>query len=95
MVIDKGTNDREFILDGEKIEEVQQFEYLGSMINSVASDSTTEIKQRLAMARSTTQNMVKIWEKQRTVNRFETPISCEQLLLQLLPMDVSHAMEGR
>ena len=31
------------------------------MIN-VASDSTTEIKRRLAMARSTTQNMVKIWK---------------------------------
>ncbi len=59
MVIDKGTNDREFILDSEKIEEVRQYEYLGSMIN-VASDSTTDIKQRLAMARSTTQNMVKI-----------------------------------
>ena len=28
MVIDKGTDDREFILDGEKIEEIQQFEYL-------------------------------------------------------------------
>ncbi len=51
MVIDKGTHDREFILDGEMLDKSSSFEYLGSMIN-VASDSTTEIKQRLAMARS-------------------------------------------
>jgi hypothetical protein len=29
MVMDKDSDDRYFILDGEKIEEVQQFEYLG------------------------------------------------------------------
>ena len=61
MVIDKDSDGRDFILDGEKIDEVQQFEYLGSMITT-KSDSTTDIKRRLAMARSTTQNMVNIWK---------------------------------
>ena len=51
----------DFVVDGVKIDEVQQFNYLGSMITT-KSDSTTDIKRRLAMARSTTQNMAHIWK---------------------------------
>lgn len=61
MVIDKESDDRDFMLDGDRIEVVQQFEYLGSMINT-ESDTTTEIKRRLAIARTATQNMVNIWK---------------------------------
>ena len=61
MVMDKQSSGEEFLLDGQKIDEVQDFEYLGSLIN-IKSDSTTEIKRRLAIARTTTQNMLSIWK---------------------------------
>jgi hypothetical protein len=61
MVMDKSTEESDFLLDGEKIEVVQQFDYLGSMINT-ESDSTPEIRRRIAMAKNTTQNMVNIWK---------------------------------
>ncbi len=50
-----------YIVDGQQIEEVKQFEHLGSMINN-NGDSTTKIKRRLAMARTTIQSMSKIWK---------------------------------
>ena len=58
MVIDKQSSGENFLLDGQVIEEVSEFGYLGSLINK--SDSTTEIKHRLAIARTTTQNMLNI-----------------------------------
>ena len=61
MVLDPSRTDDDFVLDGQQIEEVQQFEYLGSLIDN-KSDSTTEIKRRLAIARNTMQNMVNIWK---------------------------------
>ena len=48
-------------MDGQQIEEVQEFDYLGSLVN-IRSDSTTEIRRRLAIARNTTQNMMNIWK---------------------------------
>ena len=48
MVIDKQSSGEDFLLDGQVIEEVSEFGYLGSLINT-KSDSTTEIKRRLAM----------------------------------------------
>ena len=61
MVLDRNSTGEEFFIDGQQIEEVKQFDYLGSMINN-NGDSTTEIKRRLAMARTTTQSMSKIWK---------------------------------
>jgi hypothetical protein len=61
MVVDRDRTNDEFVIDGQQIEEVKQFEYLGSMINNIG-DSTTEIKRRLAMARSTVQSMTNIWK---------------------------------
>ena len=61
MTIDKQSSGEDFLLDGQVIEEVSEFGYLGSLINT-KSDSTTEIKCRLAIARTTTQNMLNIWK---------------------------------
>ena len=61
MVIDRDSTDDDFVLDGQKIDVVDDFEYLGSLIN-IKSDSTNEIRRRLAIARRTTQNMIMIWK---------------------------------
>ena len=61
MVVDKGRERKEdFILDGDKIEEVESFVYLGSLIN-IKGSSTQEIRRWLAMGRGAVQNMVSIW----------------------------------
>ena len=49
MVLNKNDTGADFLLDGQNIEVVKQFEYLGSLIN-YKCDSTTEIKRRLAIA---------------------------------------------
>ena len=69
MVIDKQSSGEDFLLDGHVIEEVSEFGYLGSLINT-KSDSTTEIKRRLAIARTTTQK-----RKIVTCPKFEKPLS--------------------
>ena len=47
MVVDKGRErKKEFVLDGEKIEEVEDFVYLGSLINTKCS-SAQETRRRL------------------------------------------------
>ena len=62
MVVDKGRERKEdFVLDGEKIEEVDIFVYLGYLINTKGS-SAQEIRRRLAMGRGAVQNMVSIWK---------------------------------
>ena len=62
MVVDKDRERKEdFVLDGEKIEEVESFVYLGSLINTKGS-SAQEIRRRLAMGRGAVQNMASIWK---------------------------------
>ena len=61
MFLDKEDTGADFSLDGQTIDVVQQFEYLGSLINT-KSDSSTEIKRRLAIARKTLQDMSSIWK---------------------------------
>ena len=61
MVVDRDNNNTDFTIAGNKIEVVNQFEYLGSIINN-KGESTTEIRRRLAMARSTVQSMSHIWK---------------------------------
>ncbi|XP_072050236.1 uncharacterized protein [Amphiura filiformis] len=53
MIVDAGRNDTDanFSLEGDFIEEVESFEFLGSIINT-KSDCTQEIKRRLAIARA-------------------------------------------
>ena len=60
MVVDRNRTE-DFAIDGQQIEEVSQFEYLGSMINNIG-DSTLEIKRRLTIAKSTVQSMQNIWK---------------------------------
>ena len=62
MVVDKDRERKEdFVLDGENIEAVESFVYLGSLINTKGS-SAQEIRRRLAMGRGAVQNMVSIWK---------------------------------
>ena len=55
------TSGNNFSVDGEVIEEVESFEFLGSIIN-IKSDCTQEIKRRLAIARNVVQSMAKLWK---------------------------------
>ena len=62
MVVDNNrTGHADFMLDGEKIDVVDDFIYLGSLIDCDGS-SRKEVKRRLTMARSTTINMATIWK---------------------------------
>ncbi|XP_072020234.1 uncharacterized protein [Amphiura filiformis] len=63
MIVDAGRNktDANFSLDGDFIEEVESFEFLGSIINT-KSDCTQEIKRRLAIARGVVSNLTKLWK---------------------------------
>ena len=64
MVVDKNrTDDQRFILNGEELEEVKSFVYLGSLINTEVS-CMPEVNRRLCMARSTIENMTTIWKSQ-------------------------------
>ena len=64
MVVDKNrTDDHKFILNGEELEEVKSFVYLGSLINTEVS-CMPEVNRRLCMARSTIENMTTIWKCQ-------------------------------
>ena len=51
----------EFMLGEEKIEEVDNFVYLGSVIDT-SCKSSKEIRKRLAMAKTAVQNMLNIWK---------------------------------
>ena len=63
MVVDRNRTKGDFTIDGQQIEEVSQFEYLGSMINNIGDDTdTVKIKRRLEIARSTVQSMQNIWK---------------------------------
>ena len=62
MVLDKGRERKEdFVLDREKIEEVESFVYLGSLIN-IKGSSAQEIRRGLAMDRGAVQSTVSIWK---------------------------------
>ncbi|XP_071488566.1 uncharacterized protein [Diadema antillarum] len=63
MVVDgeRSFADGVFSLDGDVIEEVESFEFLGSIIDT-KGDCSQEIKRRLAMARNVVQSMTKLWK---------------------------------
>ena len=61
MVVDRDNNNTDFTVAGNKIEVVNRFEYLGSIITN-KGESTTEMRRRMTMARSTLQNMSLIWK---------------------------------
>ena len=62
MVVDSNRTDRsDFVLAGKKIDEVEEFIYLGSLIN-IDGSSKNEVRRRLAMAHTTVQSMATIWK---------------------------------
>ena len=63
MVVDKNRTYDQFILNGEELEEVKSFVYLGSLINTEVS-CTPEVSRILCMVRSTIENMTTIWKSQ-------------------------------
>ena len=63
MAVDKGRESKEdFVLDGEKIEEVERCAYLGSLIN-IKDSSAQEIGRWLAMGRGAVQIIVSMEEQ--------------------------------
>ena len=70
MVVDKNR----FILNGEELEEVKSFVYLGSLINTEVS-CMPEVNRRLCMARSTIENMTTIWKSQAICKSLELRIA--------------------
>ena len=73
-VVDKNrTDDHKFILNGEELEEVNSFVYLGSLINTEVS-CMPEVNRRLCMARNTIENMTTIWK---------SPAICKSLKLRI------------
>jgi hypothetical protein len=67
MVIDRNrTVRRDFVLDNDKIEEVEDFIFLGSLISSKGG-SLLEIKRRLGMGRSAVQRLATIW-RSKSIN---------------------------
>ena len=63
MDTDKCKNQAVIKIDGEEIERVNNFEYLGARIEATGK-STPEIRRRLAMAGSKLKKMEKIWKGQ-------------------------------
>ena len=66
MVISKTEIQANILINNEKIEQVTSFTYLGADLNQ-QNDHSTEIRRRLAMARTSTTKLWKIW-KDRSVN---------------------------
>lgn len=61
MTTDDNYDQRTFDMDGDEIEVVNDFRLLGSMINTKAT-STEEVKQRIAIGKSTMKSMDKIFK---------------------------------
>ena len=75
IVVDKNrTDDHKFILNGEELEEVKSFVYLGSLINTEVS-CMPEVNRRLCMARSTIENITTIWKSQAICKRLKLRIA--------------------
>ena len=60
MQIDKTTMEKEIYVNGEKLEVVENFEYLGSLITN-NGDTMTEIKWRLSIALQRLKQLNKLW----------------------------------
>ena len=66
MAISKTEIQANILINNEKIEQVSSFTYLGADLNQ-QNHHSTEIRRRLAMARTSTTKLWKIW-KDRSVN---------------------------
>ena len=63
MLMDKNNNEEEFeiTLEGETVEVVKEFKYLGSLVTN-NYDDTKEIRRRIAIAKNATFSLNKIWK---------------------------------
>lgn len=75
MIVDGAKNNQPKVKTIAGYETVNQFNYLGSMITN-SGNCEEEIRRRIAMGRTTTTKLTKIW----TPASLETP-SCETLVL--------------
>ena len=87
LAVDRDNNDTDSTVARNKIEVVNRFEYLGSIVTN-KGESTTEIRRMMAMARSTVHNMSHIW-KSRCLS-----LSMKVRLLQLQATSFSIATYG-
>ena len=72
MVNDNNRLDHtDFMIDGERISEVEEFVYLGSNITKECS-CRTEVTRRLAMARTAALNMTSIWKSRGVSTKLKT-----------------------
>ena len=72
MDIDKCKKEARIAIDGEEIERVSNFEYLGARIEANGKN-TPEIRRRLAMATTRLTKMISIWKGQCKKNKTESP----------------------
>ena len=72
MDIDKCKKEAKIAIDGEEIERVSNFEYLGARIEANGK-STPEIRRRLAMATTRLTKMISIWKGQCKKKKIESP----------------------
>ena len=71
MVIDKNRNDfTPFTLNGQNLEEVKEFIYLGSLINNKA-DCMQEVKRRINIARTSMHKMDTIWKSRKVSKKIK------------------------
>ncbi len=61
MIVSKNINSLDLQMEGDDIEVVQEFKYLGAVKTS-NGDCTTEIKRRIAMAKDKVTRLMKIWK---------------------------------
>lgn len=75
MTTDRTTQQPKIRINGEEIENVTEFEYLGSVINS-RGDCFIETKRRLAMAMQRLNNMKKLWQNTNTSMKIKLLRAC-------------------
>ena len=61
MVVDRNRTKEDFTIDGQQIEEVSQFEYLGSMINNIG-DGTVKIGNRKVNSTVYAKHLEESWD---------------------------------
>ena len=72
MDIDKCKKETRIAIDGEEIERISNFKYLGVRIEANGKN-IPEIRRRLAMATTRLRKMISIWKGQCKKNKTESP----------------------
>ena len=60
MIVGSDGNEDPIVIDGTEVEHVTQFNFLGSLITT-SSGCSTELRRRMAMAKSAMVGLNKIW----------------------------------